>query len=97
MILIILLIWHDLIIFDPITSHQLGKFSFPRQKGGNKYCIADYFCDLVSNKPTDFIPMQAVTMGSKASKYANKLFNQNSFFLFFYKEKKTQQIFSITY
>ncbi len=77
---------NNICIFDKDGATLLGKFNFPRQKGGNRYCIADYYRDLENNQPKDFIPMQAVTMGSKASDYAQHLFQSDSYsdYLFFH-------------
>ena len=72
-------IGNELIIFDPDTYHEVGSFSFPRQKSGNRYCIADFYKDLSNDKPVDVMPMQAVTMGSNASDYAQQLFDNNSY------------------
>lgn len=64
-----------LVVFDP-DDHQreIGRFELPRQRGGNRYCIADFFRDLSDGGPSDVLPMQAVTMGERASAYARELF-----------------------
>ncbi len=64
-----------LVVFDPDGSGRiLGRFELPRQRGGNRYCIADFFRDLSEGGPSDVLPMQAVTMGERASAYARELF-----------------------
>ena len=90
-----------LLVFDPAplstgapaTGAQtvLGRFVLPRQKGGNRYCIADFYRDLLlsdSGQPlaTDVLPMQAVTMGEKATTFAQSLFraDQYSDYLYFH-------------
>ena len=90
-----------LLVFDPAplstgapaTGAQtvLGRFVLPRQKGGNRYCIADFYRDLRlsdSGQPlaTDVLPMQAVTMGEKATTFAQSLFraDQYSDYLYFH-------------
>ena len=77
---------NDVVVFDPDGSRQLGRFSLPRQRGGNRYCIADFYKDLVDGGPTDVLPMQAVTMGEQASVFAQKLFEADSYsdYLFFH-------------
>ena len=77
---------NDLIVFSPVDSKYLGKFSFPRQKSGNRFCIADFFTEIKNNKSTDILPMQAVTMGKKASEYSKQLFDQNMYtdYLYFH-------------
>ena len=80
------------VLFDPDQrSHQLGRFELPRQRSGNRYCIADFYRDLASGAdseitPTDVLPMQAVTMGKQASRFAQQLFkaDQYSDYLYFH-------------
>ena len=73
-------------VFDPDTNQEIGRFALPRQRSGNRYCIADFYRDLSSGQPTDVLPMQAVTMGEKASVFAQKLFEADSYsdYLFFH-------------
>ncbi len=77
---------NSLKVFSPTDNSLLGTFVFPRQKGGNRYCISDFYNDLIDNQPTDYLPMQAVTMGSKASEYANNLFRNDEYtdYLYFH-------------
>ena len=79
---------HDnyLNIYGKDHKTMLGKFHFPRQRSGKRFCIADFYNDLNNNKPTDYLPMQAVTMGQSASEYSHKLFSQDSYsdYLFFH-------------
>ena len=72
--------------FDPDSNQELGRFALPRQRSGNRYCIADFYRDLSNGEPTDVLPMQAVTMGEKASVFAQKLFEADSYsdYLFFH-------------
>ncbi len=76
-----------LVVFDP-DGHQreLGRFELPRQRSGNRYCIADFFRDLSDGGPSDVLPMQAVTMGERASAYARELFaaDRYSDYLYFH-------------
>ena len=74
-------------VFDPAGTTELGRFDLPRQRSGNRYCIADFYQDLPeSGGPTDVLPMQAVTMGEKASEVAQELFkaDQYSDYLYFH-------------
>lgn len=73
-------------VFDPDSNRELGRFALPRQRSGNRYCIADFYRDLSNGHPTDVLPMQAVTMGEKASEFAQKLFEADSYsdYLFFH-------------
>jgi 5-methyltetrahydrofolate--homocysteine methyltransferase len=89
------------VVFDPAgmaagekpaaAGAELGRFLLPRQKGGNRYCIADFYRDLVPGdggtyRPTDVLPMQAVTMGERATEFAQTLFkaDQYSDYLYFH-------------
>jgi 5-methyltetrahydrofolate--homocysteine methyltransferase len=80
------------VVFDPTNSQQaLGRFALPRQRSGNRYCIADFYRDLSpgvdgAGTPTDVLPMQAVTMGDRASAFARELFkaDQYSDYLYFH-------------
>ena len=74
-------------VFDTSGEQELGRFDLPRQRGGNRYCIADFFQDITADgKPADVLPMQAVTMGEEASQVAEKLFkaDQYSDYLYFH-------------
>ena len=66
-------------IFDDKKTDVIACFDFPRQKSGHKLCIADFFSDMKNSMPSDFIPMQAVTMGDIASEYSQKLFKSDKY------------------
>lgn len=80
------------LLFDPQQPERpLGRFELPRQRGGNRYCIADFYRDLASGPAgepvaTDVMPMQAVTMGERASQFARQLFaaDQYTDYLYFH-------------
>jgi 5-methyltetrahydrofolate--homocysteine methyltransferase len=89
------------VLFDPAgmaagaapaaAGAELGRFHLPRQRSGNRYCIADFYRDLATGPdaqqhPTDVLPMQAVTMGEQASCFAQQLFaaDQYSDYLYFH-------------
>jgi 5-methyltetrahydrofolate--homocysteine methyltransferase len=78
---------NNVVVFDPEQrSRELGRFALPRQRAGNRYCIADFYTDLAGGEPTDVLPMQAVTMGEKATAFAQELFkgDQYSDYLYFH-------------
>ena len=78
---------NSVVVFNPKQRNQeLGRFALPRQRAGNRYCIADFYTDLAGGEPTDVLPMQAVTMGEKATAFAQKLFkgDQYSDYLYFH-------------
>ncbi|MFZ9950660.1 MAG: methionine synthase [Vulcanococcus sp.] len=93
------------VVFDPSALQpgdgpgqavrELGRFNLPRQRAGNRYCIADFYGDLMPApvaeaagglRPTDVLPMQAVTMGERATAFAQALFrgDQYSDYLYFH-------------
>jgi 5-methyltetrahydrofolate--homocysteine methyltransferase len=92
---------NDLLVFDPqalepgdppaAATALLGRFSLPRQRSGNRYCIVDFFRDASSGPggallPADVLPMQAVTMGERASGFARELFQADHYsdYLYFH-------------
>jgi 5-methyltetrahydrofolate--homocysteine methyltransferase len=79
----------------------MGRFQLPRQRSGNRYCIADFYRDLVDVdpnpsggeakttaqlRPADVLPMQAVTMGERATLVAQELFQGDRYsdYLYFH-------------
>lgn len=92
---------NSLVVFDPAplatgdapegASTVLGRFVLPRQKGGNRYCIADFYRDLTLTadglpQASDGLPMQAVTMGETATTFAQSLFKADQYtdYLYFH-------------
>ncbi len=77
---------NSIVVFGPETNQELGRFALPRQRSGNRYCIADFFNDLSEERPTDVLPMQAVTMGEEASRFSQTLFAADAYsdYLFFH-------------
>ena len=70
---------NSIYLFDNKSHKKISEFNFPRQKSGNNLCIADFYCDLKNNEPTDVFPMQAVTMGEIASEYSQELFKADKY------------------
>ena len=71
---------NSVVIYDPANpSKCLGRFELPRQRSGNRYCIADFYRDLDNQSATDVIPMQAVTMGETATAFAKELFKADRY------------------
>jgi 5-methyltetrahydrofolate--homocysteine methyltransferase len=77
---------NSLIVFAEDGSTTLGRFDLPRQRSGNRYCIADFFRDLEGGRASDVLPMQAVTMGEEASRFSQELFKNDAYsdYLFFH-------------
>lgn len=53
-------------------EHKSFRFDFPREKEEPHRCVADFF-------PENFIAMQLVTVGNKATEVATRLFKKNSY------------------
>ncbi len=92
---------NGLVVFDPdgmaagapaaAGGQELGRFVLPRQRSGNRYCIADFYRDLEPGpdgplRPADVLPMQAVTMGEGATSFAQQLFKADRYsdYLYFH-------------
>ncbi len=55
------------------TGRELTRFSFPRQPGGERLCLADYLAyEWPSGRP-DVLPLQVVTSGQAAGEYCERL------------------------
>jgi 5-methyltetrahydrofolate--homocysteine methyltransferase len=58
----------DVVVYDPAApSRELGRFTFPRQAGGEHLCLADYLREPVDGAASDVIGLQVVTVGRAAS------------------------------
>jgi 5-methyltetrahydrofolate--homocysteine methyltransferase len=92
---------NSVLVFDPqgmadtaapsAAGAFLGRFDLPRQRGGIRYCIADFYRDLEPRQaeelgPMDVLPLQAVTMGERASEHAQELFRGDRYsdYLYFH-------------
>lgn len=78
---------NDLIVYDPEgwmadEKHEIQRFHFPRG-GSQRLCIADYFASVESDK-MDVLGLQIVTVGHKASEYAQKLFENGNYTEYLY-------------
>jgi 5-methyltetrahydrofolate--homocysteine methyltransferase len=68
----------ELVLYDPETSHEATRFSFPRQNRPGGLCIADFFRDITANE-RDVVGLQVVTMGRGASEVARQWFADNRY------------------
>jgi 5-methyltetrahydrofolate--homocysteine methyltransferase len=76
---------NDLIIYEGTTTRELTRFTFPRQPGGKRLCLADYFAAVESGH-IDVVGFDLVTMGRRASEYAHHLFKSDNYsdYLYFH-------------
>jgi 5-methyltetrahydrofolate--homocysteine methyltransferase len=56
---------------DPKAEDELARLPFPRQPGGEKLCLADYF-QPIGGRP-DLVALQAVTVGPRAERLYERL------------------------
>jgi len=61
------------------------RFTFPRQDSGKHYCISDFFRSVDSGE-TDVVAFMIVTVGSRATEYAQELYRDNRYtdYLYFH-------------
>ena len=59
----------DLVLYR--ERHEAARFHFPRQKGGERLCLADYVRDVASGEP-DYVALFAVTCGAGVRQLAER-------------------------
>jgi len=59
----------DLILY--LDGREAARFHFPRQRGGDRLCLADYVRDTASGEP-DYVALFAVTCGAGVRQLANR-------------------------
>ncbi|MGI9105341.1 MAG: methionine synthase [Pyrinomonadaceae bacterium] len=76
---------NDLIIYEDDERTERQRFTFPRQPDGKRLCLADYFAAQDSGR-MDVVAFHLVTMGRRASEYAQQLFKSDNYmdYLFFH-------------
>jgi 5-methyltetrahydrofolate--homocysteine methyltransferase len=74
-----LIIYHD----DQKTERQ--RFTFPRQPSGKQLCLSDFFAAKDSGR-LDVVGFHLVTVGRRASEYAQELFKSDNYadYLYFH-------------
>jgi 5-methyltetrahydrofolate--homocysteine methyltransferase len=75
---------NDLIVFDE-AKKELVRFTFPRQPAGKHLCLADFFASRESGR-MDVVAFHLVTVGRRASEYAQELFKSDNYadYLYFH-------------
>ncbi|GAB4213531.1 MAG: methionine synthase [Synechococcales cyanobacterium] len=68
-----------------VGQAEVGQMTFPRQKSNKRFCIADFYAPHEQGL-ADVFPMQAVTVGSQATTFAQQLFGRDQYtdYLYFY-------------
>jgi 5-methyltetrahydrofolate--homocysteine methyltransferase len=67
----------------PRNCKEFLRFTFPRQREGRKLCIADFFAPKSSGK-MDVIGLSLVTIGDKASRETQRLFEGGEYTRYLY-------------
>ena len=76
---------NDLVVGAPgdslLGGRTLARFSFPRQSGPQRLCLADYFRDRdeVARYGPDVVSFHLVTLGSRMSEETARLFGADSY------------------
>jgi 5-methyltetrahydrofolate--homocysteine methyltransferase len=74
----------DLVIFeDESRTKELTRYAFPRQSEAPWLCISDFFRSVESGEP-DWASFMVVTMGSRVSEEAARLFEANEYQRYLY-------------
>jgi 5-methyltetrahydrofolate--homocysteine methyltransferase len=74
----------DLVIFeDESRTRELTRYAFPRQTEHPYLCISDFFRSVESGEP-DWASFMVVTMGSRVSEEAARLFEANEYQQYLY-------------
>jgi 5-methyltetrahydrofolate--homocysteine methyltransferase len=75
---------NDLIVYDNALNEQV-RFTFPRQPAGKHLCLADFFAPRSSDR-MDVVGFSLVTVGRRASEYAQELFKSDNYadYLYFH-------------
>ncbi|MBV8859238.1 MAG: methionine synthase [Acidobacteria bacterium] len=76
---------NDLVVYHEDERTERTRFTFPRQPGGRRLCLADFFASKESGR-VDVVAFQLVTVGRRASEYAHELFKTDNYsdYLYFH-------------
>jgi len=76
---------NDLVIYHDDERTERVRFTFPRQPSGRRLCLADFFASKDSGR-VDVAAFHLVTVGRRASEYAQELFKSDNYadYLYFH-------------
>ncbi|HEX7955697.1 MAG TPA: methionine synthase, partial [Pyrinomonadaceae bacterium] len=76
---------NDLVVYHDDGKTERARFNFPRQPAGRRLCLADFFASKGSGR-VDVVAFQLVTVGRRASEYAQELFRADNYsdYLYFH-------------
>jgi 5-methyltetrahydrofolate--homocysteine methyltransferase len=74
---------NDLVVYHDDERTERTRFTFPRQPAGRRLCLADFFASKGSGR-VDVVAFQLVTVGRRASEYAQELFRADNYSNYLY-------------
>lgn len=74
---------NDLIIYHEDQKIERLRFTFPRQPAGKHLCLTDFFASKDSGR-MDVVGFHLVTVGRRASEYAQELFKSDNYAEYLY-------------
>jgi 5-methyltetrahydrofolate--homocysteine methyltransferase len=76
---------NDLVVYHDDERTERVRFTFPRQTTGRRLCLADFFASKESGR-VDVVAFHLVTVGRRASEYAQQLFRSDNYsdYLYFH-------------
>ncbi|MCM3904715.1 MAG: methionine synthase [Pyrinomonadaceae bacterium] len=74
---------NDLIIYHEDEKTERLRFTFPRQPSGKHLCLTDFFASRDSER-VDVVGFHLVTVGRRASEYAQELFKSDNYAEYLY-------------
>jgi 5-methyltetrahydrofolate--homocysteine methyltransferase len=76
---------NDLIVYQDDARTERLRFTFPRQPAGRHLCLTDFFASKDSGR-MDVVAFHLVTVGRRASEYAQELFKSDNYadYLYFH-------------
>src|SRR5437588_5872119 len=76
---------NDLVVYQDDERTERVRFTFPRQPAGRRLCLADFFASRESGR-VDVVAFHLVTVGRRASEYAQELFRADNYadYLYFH-------------
>jgi 5-methyltetrahydrofolate--homocysteine methyltransferase len=74
---------NDLVIYHDDERTERVRFTFPRQPAGKRLCLADFFASKESGR-MDVVAFDLVTIGRRASDYAQELFRSDNYTEYLY-------------
>ncbi len=74
---------NDLVVYQDDERTERARFTFPRQQGGKRLCLADFYAPRESGR-MDVVAAQLVTVGRQATEHAQQLFASDNYSEYLY-------------